>query len=145
MSPITANKKALQSWTVERNTHCGNIYVTVTHDGRNPQGISIRFGKSGGCGSAVTSGLAGILGLAFQTGLDPAQAVKTLSGISCHLGGKTCMNEVAEAMRFVMLALETGRDINDLMDEEAERLLEEAAAEEEGIPFDELQFVEYGG
>src|SRR5512139_2414068 len=44
--------------------------------------------------------------------------VKALFGISCHLGSKTCLNEVASALRLVMTHLDTGEEINTLIEDE---------------------------
>jgi hypothetical protein len=53
----------------------------------------------------------------LRSGLDPHDAVKALSGIGCHLGSNTCLNVIAESVSFVIQHLETGRDINKLVEE----------------------------
>ena len=45
--------------------------------------------------------------------------VKALSGIGCHPGSNTCLNCVAESIRLVLAHLDTGRDLNDLIEEAA--------------------------
>jgi hypothetical protein len=53
----------------------------------------------------------------LRSGLEPLDAVKALDGISCHLGPRTCLNEVASAHWLVMTHLETGEDINTLIED----------------------------
>ena len=92
--------------------------MTVTTHEEKPFEVFIRFGKAGGCGSAMADGIARLVSYGLRSGLDPRDAVKALFGISCHLGPKTCLNEVASALRLVMECLETGIDINRLMEDE---------------------------
>lgn len=118
MSPKTPRKSALTGHTIVRKTHCGKIFVTVNVSDGKPSEVFIRFGKAGGCGSAMGDGMARLLSYGLRSGLEPSDAIKALSGIGCHHGSQTCMNEVSEAMRLVLLHLETGRDINEVMEEE---------------------------
>ncbi|WP_045667846.1 TSCPD domain-containing protein [Geobacter anodireducens] len=95
MSPKTQRPGAVPGFTIERLTHCGKIFITVTaREGKSFE-VFIRFGKSGGCGSATSDGIARLLSYGLRSGLDPADAMKALSGIACHRGPKTCMNEVS--------------------------------------------------
>jgi hypothetical protein len=81
-----------------------------------PMEVFVRFGKAGGCGSAMADGIAKLMSYGLRSGLDPHDAVKALSGIGCHLGSNTCLNVIAESVGFVMQHLETGCDINELME-----------------------------
>jgi hypothetical protein len=118
MSPKTSRPVAAPGFTIQRRSHCGKLFVTVTTQDGKPFEVFIRFGKAGGCGSAMADGIARLVSYGLRSGLEPADAVKALSGISCHLGPKTCLNEVASAIRLVMEHLETGVDITCLMEEE---------------------------
>jgi hypothetical protein len=104
--------------TIQRRSHCGKLFVTVTTREGKPFEVFIRFGKAGGCGSAMADGLARLVSYGLRSGLEAQDVNKALSGISCHLGPKTCLNEVASAVRLVMTHLETGEDINTLIEDE---------------------------
>ena len=115
MSPKSPRPTAAPGYTIQRHSHCGKLFVTVTtRDGR-PFEVFIRFGKAGGCGSAMADGLARLVSYGLRSGLDAADAVKALSGISCHLGRRTCLNEVAVAIDLVLRHLATGADLDSLM------------------------------
>jgi hypothetical protein len=109
---------AVPGYTIQRRSHCGKLFVTVTTRDGKPFEVFIRFGKAGGCSSAMTDGIARLMSYGLRSGLDPEDAIKALSGISCHLGPKTCLNEVASAIRLVMKHLETAVDINRLIEDE---------------------------
>jgi len=110
---------ALSSYTVERKCNCGPIYTTITIDSGGKHGRTlVSFGKAGGCGSAVGDGIQSLLTEALMSGMDPHKAANALKGISCHKGPNTCMKAISDSLRFVLLARETGRDINDIVEEE---------------------------
>lgn len=121
MSPKTPRPKAVTGFTIERRSSCGKIYTTVTLSPgiAVPMEIFVRFGKAGGCGSAMADGIARLVSYGLRSGLEATDAVKALSGIGCHLGSNTCLNCVAESIRLVLAHLETGRDLNDLIEEAA--------------------------
>lgn len=104
--------------TIQRRSHCGKLFVTVTTRDGTPFEVFIRFGKAGGCCSAMADGIARLVSYGLRSGLDPEDAIKALSSISCHLGPKTCLNEVASAIRLVLKHLETAVDINRLIEDE---------------------------
>lgn len=109
---------AVPGYTIQRRSHCGKLFVTVTIREGKPFEVFIRFGKAGGCSSAMADGIARLVSYGLRSGLDPEDAIKALFGISCHLGPKTCLNEVASAIRLVMRHLETAADINRLIENE---------------------------
>lgn len=132
MSPKTVRPYAMKGFTVHRNTNgCGKIYTTVTIDASTgmPAEVFIRFGKAGGCGSAVADGIARLASYGLRSGLDPLDAIKALSGIGCHHGQNSCMAVVAESINFVMKAIETGRDINDIIEDHDLGITEENTEE----------------
>jgi len=106
-----------ESFTVEGRSHCGKLFITVTTIRKKPFEVFIRFGKAGGCSSAMADGLARLLSYGLRSGLSPEEAVKALSGISCHRGPRTCLNEVAVSIMLVLEHLETGVDLNALIEE----------------------------
>lgn len=132
MSPKILRPSSLLGFTIERRSSCGKIYTTVTlsPDSAQPMEVFVRFGKAGGCGSAMADGIARLVSYGLRSGLAPNDAVKALGGIGCHLGSNTCLNSVAESIRLVLAHLETGRDLNQLIEEAA---LAEANAV---VPFD---------
>lgn len=99
MTPKKPRPRALPGITYEMKTHCGKIYVTITSDlsGKMCE-VFVRFGRAGGCGAAIFDGLAKLLSYALRSGMEPADAIKSLAGISCQHGQETCLNAVAEAM-----------------------------------------------
>ena len=118
MSPKTPRPAAAPGYTIQRRSHCGKIFVTVTTQEGKPFEVFIRFGKAGGCGSAMADGIARLVSYGLRSGLDAQDAVKALSGISCRQGPKTCLNEVASAIRLVLKHLETGAELNSMIEEE---------------------------
>jgi len=116
MSFKTSRPVTVPGFTIQRRSHCGKLFVTVTTLEGKPFEVFIRFGKAGGCGSAMADGIARLVSYGLRSGLEAYDAVKALSGISCHLGPKTCLNEVASAVRLVMTHLETGEEINHLIE-----------------------------
>ena len=118
MSPKTPRPAAAPGYTIQRRSHCGKIFVTVTTQEGSPFEVFIRFGKAGGCGSAMADGIARLVSYGLRSGLEAQDAVKALSGISCHQGPKTCLNEVASAIRLILKHLETGADLNTLIEDE---------------------------
>ena len=108
-----------RGFTVARRSNCGKIFTTIniSPESNSPVNILVRFGKAGGCGSAMANEIATLLSLGLQAGLDPRETIKAISGIGCHLGSCTCLNAVAESIGFVLLHLETGQDLNDLIEE----------------------------
>ncbi len=118
MSPKTPRPAAAPGFTIQRQSHCGKIFVTVTTLEGKPFEVFIRFGKAGGCGSAMADGIARLVSYGLRSGLEAKDAVKALAGISCHQGPKTCLNEVASAIRLIMQHLDTGADLNSLIEDE---------------------------
>jgi len=118
MKTKTPRPVAAPGYTIQRRSHCGKLFVTVTTQEGKPFEVFIRFGKAGGCGSAMADGIARLVSYGLRSGLEAKDAVKAMDGISCHLGPRTCLNEVASAVRLVMRHLETGEDINHLIESE---------------------------
>ena len=114
MSPEKAARpQALPSTTIELKTSgCGKIFVTVTYtEAGEIQEVFCRFGKAGGCGSAVMDGVTRVVSYALRSGMEPQLAVKALSGIECHQGKNTCLNAVAEALAAILEQLASAEGI----------------------------------
>jgi hypothetical protein len=100
MSPKQGRPSVLPGMTFVETTHCGKIFVTITHDhDKQPQEVFVRFGKAGGCASAIMDGVSRIVSYGLRSGLEPKDVIKGLAGIGCHHGRETCMNAVADAFR----------------------------------------------
>jgi hypothetical protein len=118
MSPKSPRPAAAPGYTIQRRSPCGKLFVTVTIQDDKPFEVFIRFGKAGGCGSAMADGLARLVSYGLRSGLEAQDAVKALSGIACHLGPRTCLNEVGAAIRLVLQHLATDADLNSMIEEE---------------------------
>lgn len=119
MSPKSIRPQALTGYTMALHTHCGKIFITVTYDPQTKAilEVFIRFGKAGGCGSAMADGVAKLISYGLRSGLEPLDAIKALDGIGCHHGQNTCLHNVAKAIKVVLKSLETGEDINDVLED----------------------------
>ncbi len=62
----------------------GNMYITISFDeaGR-PFEVFSTLGKAGGCDSAQLEAISRLISLALRSGIDPAQVVDQLRGITC--------------------------------------------------------------
>jgi len=119
MSPKSMRPRTLTGYTIEQRTHCGKIYVTVNYDPTTKAitEVFIRFGMAGGCGSAMADGIAKLISYGLRSGLEPLDAVKALDGIGCHHGQNTCLHNIAKSMKTVMTTIETGKDIDDVIED----------------------------
>ncbi len=124
-----------RGFTVARRSNCGKIFTTIniSTETNTPVNVFVRFGKAGGCGSAMADRIATLLSLSLRSGLDPREAINAIAGIGCHLGSSTCLNAVAESIGFVLLHLETGEDLNDIIEEHD---FSHANSVEQGEPFE---------
>jgi len=103
MSPKATRPSALKGITIAKHSHCGKIFITVTFTSSNePSELFIRFGKAGGCGSAIGDAVARLVSYGLRSGMDVEDAIKAVEGIGCHHGQNTCMNMVAEAIADAM-------------------------------------------
>ncbi|TSK07757.1 MAG: TSCPD domain-containing protein [Geobacter sp.] len=119
MSPKSIRPQALSGYTMALQTPCGKIFVTVTYDPGTKAVLEvfIRFGKAGGCGSAMADVVAKLISYGLRSGMEPLDAIKALDGTGCHAGSNTCYHNVAKGIKAVMISLETGKDINDVLED----------------------------
>lgn len=118
MSPKITRPGITSSYTIMLRSNCGKIFITITYLDGKPFEVFIRFGKAGGCSSAMGDGMARLISFGLRSGMSADDAVKALFGIGCHLGPNTCLNAVASAINLVNKHLETGVDLNQLIEEE---------------------------
>ncbi|GAM10332.1 ribonucleotide-diphosphate reductase subunit alpha [Geobacter sp. OR-1] len=92
---------ALPGQTLQLDTPCGRLYVTVNRDLKSGEPVELlcRFGKAGTCGSAVMDGLTRMISFGLRAGVPPATVVQELGGIACHRGIRSCMDSLAQAIR----------------------------------------------
>ena len=119
MSPKNPRPAATKGFTLVRKTDgCGKLFITVTVSQENtPIEVFVRFGKAGGCGSAMADGIAKLVSYGLRSGMEPTDAVKALAGIQCHQGPRTCLHVISEAIGLVLKHLDTGKDINDIIED----------------------------
>jgi len=100
MNARSERPHALPGKTLALTTNCGKLYVTVNCDPVSglPVEVFCRFGKAGGCGSAVMDGMTRMISCGLRAGMSPEEVVAHLRGISCHRGPGTCMDAVAMAV-----------------------------------------------
>lgn len=96
----TPRPTELPGITYKSVTALGNVYVTVTwHEGHLFE-VFVVVGKSGGCVGSQAEGLARMASLNLRSGIDPAEIVDQLTGITCdpqwHKGVQTL--SVADAV-----------------------------------------------
>ncbi|GMR04652.1 MAG: vitamin B12-dependent ribonucleotide reductase [Thermodesulfobacteriota bacterium] len=92
-------------------TGCGNLYVTINEDEEGqPIEIFTQIGKAGGCVASQCEAMGRMTSLALRSGVVPAEIIKQMRGISCHLPvgfGATkvtsCADAMAKAMEWYML------------------------------------------
>ena len=89
------------SATSSIQTACGDIYVTICYapDGK-PVKIFIRFGKAGGCGSAMADGFARLCNAAFNLDVPLHEVINSLEGQSCYRStDANCLNMIAGVLK----------------------------------------------
>ena len=76
--------KSLESITVEVNTGCGHLYVTIGHDSEGtPIEIIATLGKAGGCSYCLGEALSRAISLGLRYGIPVGDYVKQLAGLQC--------------------------------------------------------------
>ncbi len=101
--------KKTDSFTEKIITACGEIFVTVSLNSKNePFEIFIRFGKAGGCGSAMADGIARLCSYALRAGMPLKRAIKAFEGQGCHAGkDNNCLNQIALVLKNYTITPET--------------------------------------
>ena len=69
--------------TIETETGCGTLYVTINEDEHGIAEVFVRLGKSGGCSAAQTEAIGRLISLALRGFIDPIEIVRQLKGIRC--------------------------------------------------------------
>ena len=111
---------ALPGHTLALASHCGRLYVTVNRDPDTglPVEVFCRFGKAGGCGSAIMDGMTRMISYGLRAGLPAEHVVRGLEGIVCHRGPATCLDALARAVATVLESAVCGAEPGSLLAEE---------------------------
>jgi len=112
--------RALKGETFLLETGCGKLYVTVNANGdKRPLEILARMGKTGGCISSQIEGIARLMSVSLQEGVEPEKLIKHLKGIRCPsvYEGKgikvtSCSDAFAKAVEMFM----NGEDVKEEID-----------------------------
>ena len=109
MTPKKLRPKAVQGETLEMQSPCGKIYVTMNDnpDTGDLMEVFVRFGKSGACGSLVANALTIITSYGLRSGMDASDAIKGLIGHGCHRAPvvdgderiTSCVDAIGKAIR----------------------------------------------
>ncbi len=85
--PIPRDRPAVVSGVTERvRTGHGNMYVTINVDeGGSPFEVFSTLGKGGGCDAAYLEAISRLTSLALRSGIDAAQVIDQLRGITCDV------------------------------------------------------------
>lgn len=116
MTPRSHRPQVLPGHTIALDTNCGKLYVTVNRDplSNRPVEVMCRFGKAGGCGSAIMDGMTRMISYGLRSGMAPEEVIRGLSGISCYHGRWSCLDALARAVAIVIRSVESGDDPNRL-------------------------------
>jgi ribonucleoside-diphosphate reductase alpha chain len=98
--------KRLRGETIQMETGCGFLYVTINEDERGIFELFNTMGKAGGCAASQSEAIGRLVSLAWRSGIDAGSIVKQLIGIRCHkpigIGESTilsCSDAIAKAIQ----------------------------------------------
>ncbi len=123
--------KKISGETLEMNSPCGKIYVTMNDnlDTGDLIEVFVRFGKSGTCASLVANALTIITSYGLRSGMDVGDAIKGLIGHGCHKapvvdGEETilsCVDAIGKAIRIHtgLVPVEEEQETSDNTEEKA--------------------------
>lgn len=76
--------KRLNGETIQMETGCGPLYVTINEDEHGTFELFNTMGKAGGCAASQSEAIGRLVSLAWRSGLDEGSIIKQLIGIRCH-------------------------------------------------------------
>ncbi len=97
--------RVVQAINERVRTGHGSMYVTVTFDDQgHPFEVFSTLGKAGGCHAAQLEAISRLISMALRSGIDPAQIVEQLKGITCCpvWDSGTLVRSDADAMSLVL-------------------------------------------
>jgi len=107
--PKRKRPKMLQGKSIQMETGCGPLYVTINEDKDGIFELFNTMGKAGGCASSQSEAIGRLVSLAWRSGISPEAVIKQLAGISCHkhkgLGDhkiSSCADAIGKAINFYL-------------------------------------------
>lgn len=101
--------KKLVGQSIQMETGCGPLYVTINEDENGLFELFNNIGKAGGCAGAQSEAIGRLVSLAWRSGISADSIVKQLIGISCHrprgMGNNkisSCADAIAKAIRLYL-------------------------------------------
>jgi ribonucleoside-diphosphate reductase alpha chain len=76
--------KVLKGTTIQMDTGCGPMYVTINEDKRGLFELFNTIGKAGGCAASQSEAIGRLVSLAWRSGIPAEETTKQLIGIRCH-------------------------------------------------------------
>jgi ribonucleoside-diphosphate reductase alpha chain len=76
--------KMLKGNSIEMQTGCGPLYVTVNEDDEGLFELFNTMGKAGGCAASQSEAIGRLVSLAWRSGIGADSIIKQLIGIRCH-------------------------------------------------------------
>jgi ribonucleoside-diphosphate reductase alpha chain len=120
---IYKRPKSLPSTTEQRQTGCGNLYITVTRDKDKPIEVFVFLGKSGGCSIAQNEALGKSVSIGLQHGIAVKEFVKLFSGVRCPSPNlypeEDCNLSCADAIGSVLKKYLTKEEIEEINNAES--------------------------
>ncbi|MBU1863777.1 MAG: vitamin B12-dependent ribonucleotide reductase [Candidatus Omnitrophica bacterium] len=101
--------KTLIGRSIQMETGCGPLYVTINEDEKGLFELFNNIGKAGGCAGAQSEAIGRLVSLAWRSGVAADSIIKQLIGISCHrpkgIGNNkmsSCADAIAKAIRLYL-------------------------------------------
>ncbi len=93
--------KRLRGETIQMETGCGPLYVTINEYEHGLFELFGTMGKAGGCAASQSEAIGRLVSLAWRSGIEAGSIIKQLIGIRCHktIGiGESTILSCADAM-----------------------------------------------
>jgi ribonucleoside-diphosphate reductase alpha chain len=91
--------------TIETQTGCGSLYITINEDKYGLAEVFVQLGKSGGCAASQTEAIGRLISIALRSWVKPESIIKQLKGIRCPSVGfdkgnivTSCADAVAKVL-----------------------------------------------
>ena len=116
--PKRKRPKMLLGKSIQMETGCGPLYVTINEDENGLFELFNTMGKAGGCAASQSEAIGRLVSLAWRSGIPGETIIKQLSSIRCHkpkgFGDNkitSCADAIAKA---IMIHLESKGDSKTL-------------------------------
>lgn len=108
--------KVLESTTTRVKTGCGNLYVIISHNGKDPLEIFASLGKAGGCATCQNEALTRSITLGLKYGIPIGEFITELRNLRCpnpfpgEDGVLSCADGIAKVLEKNYGSHQTQRD-----------------------------------